>query len=492
MSAMNIVFVSSEVEPFAKTGGLADVCGALPRSIARRGARICVITPFYRETSQRIQNPVIVAAFPVSAGPHTFHVQVLAERAQGDVPVYFVRCDELFDRDGLYESSGRAFIDNHLRFICFSKAVTGFCRTAGLQPDILHLNDWQTALIAAFLRQQSDHEPLLHGCASVLTIHNLAYQGLFPPEVFDLTGLPPSFWNPGQLEFWGRINFLKAGIVNADLITTVSPTYAREIIEPEFGCGLEGVLAERAQDLYGILNGADYDVWNPACDPLITTGYDARNLAGKLACKRDLIERFKLNPTLMQRPLIGCISRLVDQKGFDLIADIFDDLLKTDMGFVLLGTGEARYHTFFARMAKLHPDRVGVLLAYDTTAAHQIEAGCDLFLMPSRFEPCGLTQIYSLKYGTVPIVRTTGGLADTISDCDENPESGNGFTFTPCSAEALLDALMRALACYQKPARWSALLQRCMACDFSWDVSAEAYVELYRRAQDKKRELRQH
>lgn len=481
---MNILFASSEVEPFAKTGGLADVCGALPRSIAQRGARISVITPFYRETSLRIHKPVIVASFPVSAGPHTFHVQVLAERAPSAVPVYFVRCDELFDRDGIYENAGQAFTDNHLRFICFSKAVTGFCRAAGLQPDILHLNDWQTALIAPFLQQEGP-ESALHGCASVLTIHNLAYQGVFPPEVFDLTGLPPSFWNPNQLEFWGQINFLKAGIVNADCITTVSPTYAREITGPEFGCGLEGVLATRDQDLFGILNGADYNVWNPACDRLIKTGYDAHNPAGKHICKRDLIERFKLSPTLIERPLIGCISRLVDQKGFDLIADIFDGLLKTDMGFVLLGTGEQRYQTFFARMAHLHPDRVGVLLAYDNTVAHQIEAGCDLFLMPSRFEPCGLTQIYSLKYGTVPIVRETGGLADTISDCDEN-HNGNGFTFRPCSTEALLDALMRARACYRQQKRWQALLQRCMACDFSWDISADAYLQLYRKAHEKK------
>lgn len=484
---MNIVFVSSEVEPFAKTGGLADVSGALPRSIAQRGGKISVITPFYRETSRRVKNPVIVADIPVSVGPDIFHTQIVTKHTPHNVPVYFVRCNELFDREGIYESAGQAFTDNHLRFLCFCKAVIGFCRTAGMQPDILHLNDWQTALIAAFLQQEEYNSPL-HCCASVLTIHNLAYQGVFPPEVFDLTGLPSSFWNPDQLEFWGQINFLKAGIVHADMITTVSPTYAREITDPEFGCGLEGVLATREQDLCGILNGADYDAWNPAHDTLIQTNYGAHDLSGKKACKRALIKRFKLNASLIKRPLIGCISRLVDQKGFDLIAEIFEDLMKTDTGFVLLGTGEQRYHDFFTRMAELHPDRVGVLLAYDNTVAHQIEAGCDLFLMPSRYEPCGLTQIYSLKYGTVPITRTTGGLTDTISDCDQN-RHGNGFTFGPYNARALLDACMRALTCYQQRARWQALLQRCMECDFSWDISARAYLEVYLRAQKEKRDI---
>jgi starch synthase len=482
---MNILFVSSEVEPFAKTGGLADVCGALPRSIAQLGARISVITPFYRETSLRVHKPVTVAKMKISVGPDTFNTQIVTDPQQHDVPVYFVRCDKLFDRDGIYENAGRAFFDNHVRFICFSKAVLTFCRTTGMQPDILHLNDWQSALIAAFL-QQPGHETLLRHCASVLTIHNLAYQGVFPPEVFKLTGLPSSFWNPEQLEFWGRINFLKAGIVNADLITTVSPTYAHEITGPECGCGLEGVLATREQDLFGILNGADYDAWDPAQDSLIKAGYDACDLSGKQACKHSLIQRFNLDPALMQRPLIGCISRLVDEKGFDLISDILEELLKADIGFVLLGTGEKRYHDFFTRMAKLHPKRVGVLLAYDNAAAHQIEAGCDLFAMPSRYEPCGLTQLHSLKYGTVPVVRKTGGLADTIIDCDQNPDRGNGFVFETYSGEALLNACMRALSCYRQPAQWQALIQRCMACNFSWDVSANAYLELYRKALDKK------
>jgi len=315
----------------------------------------------------------------------------------------------------------------------------------------------------------------------------MAYQGMFPPEVFDLTELArQQFWHPGQLEFWGQVNFLKAGIVNADMVSTVSPTYAREITTPEFGCGLEGVLATRAQDLVGILNGADYTVWNPESDPLIRARYSIDDLAGKQDCKRELLERFSLARSLMQRPLIGCISRLVDQKGFDLIEEIFDDIMRTDAGFVLLGTGEQRYHDFFTRMAAQHPSRVGVLLAYDNRAAHKIEAGCDLFLMPSRFEPCGLTQIYSLKYGTVPVVRSTGGLADTISDCERDPERGNGFAFADYAGSALLDALVRAIACYGQKERWKALMQRCMACNFSWDVSARAYLDLYRRARDKK------
>lgn len=484
---MKILFVSSEVEPFAKTGGLADVCGALPRHIARLGGRISVITPLYRETRTRLLSTDCAAEFTITAGPHTLAVQVLTCREPAEVPVYFVRCDELFDRDGLYEAGGKAFDDNHLRFICFSKAVLAFCRASGMQPDIMHLNDWQTALIPAFMLGQASQDPLLHRCASVMTIHNMAYQGIFAPGVFDLTGLPrAAFWHPGQLEFWGHVNFIKAGIVNADMVTTVSPTYAREITTPEFGCGLEGVLATRAQDIVGILNGADYAAWSPESDPLIKHSFSAADLTGKQACKRELLERFNLDPALMQRPLIGCISRLVDQKGFDLIEEIFDDLMRTAAGFVLLGTGEQRYHDFFTRMAAQHPGRVGVLLAYDNRAAHQIEAGSDLFAMPSRFEPCGLTQIYSLKYGTVPVVRSTGGLADTISDCDHDPERGNGFAFAHYSGSALLDTLKRALACYRNNERWQALVQRCMACDFSWDVSAKAYLELYRKARDRK------
>ena len=460
--------------------------GALPRSIARRGERISVITPLYSETRPRIQSPVAIADIQVTAGSRRLTMQVLKDTGASDeVSVYFVRCDELFDRDGLYENTRGAFPDNHLRFICFCKAVVEFCRIPGMQPDILHLNDWQTALIAAFLKQP-ENKQLLSTCATILTIHNLAYQGVFPPEVFDLTGLPPSFWNPEQLEFWNQINVLKGGIVNADLITTVSPTYAHEITTPEFGCGLEGVLANREQDLYGILNGADYNAWDPARDSLIKTCYSSHDLSGKQACKRELIKRFKLDPKLMRRPLIGCISRLVDQKGFDLISAIFKELLKTDMGFVLLGTGEQRYHTFFSRMAQQHPERVGVLLNYDNGAAHQIEAGCDLFMMPSRYEPCGLTQIYSLKYGTVPVVRSTGGLADTIIDCDLDPEHGNGFVFKPASATALLETVERALACFRQPERWQTLMKRCMACDFSWDASAGRYLELYRKAQDLK------
>jgi len=488
---MHILFASSEVEPFAKTGGLADVCAALPRSMVRLNEHATVITPLYRETRRLIGTPPAAAAIAADTGGRIFDMQVLAGGTHDGVEVYFVRCDELFDRDGLYEAGGAAFADNHLRFICFSKAVLAFCRACGLRPDIMHLNDWQTALIPALMIEQAPQDQLLRSCATVLTIHNMAYQGIFPPEVFDLTGLArPQFWHPGQLEFWGQVNFLKAGIVNADLVTTVSPTYAREITTPEFGCGLEGVLATRARDLCGILNGADYAAWNPERDPLITSRYSAADLTGKQACKRALLERFSLDAALMQRPLIGCISRLVDQKGFDLIEKIFDDLMRTDAGFVLLGTGEQRYHDFFTRMAVQNPGRVGVLLAYDNTAAHQIEAGCDLFLMPSRFEPCGLTQIYSLIYGTVPVVRTTGGLADTICDFDSVPGRGNGFAFADYSGTALMDTLARAMACYGQKQRWQALVQRCMACDFSWDVSARAYLELYRRALDKKTGIR--
>jgi len=482
---MNILFVSSEIEPFSKTGGLADVCGALPRSIARRGVQISVITPFYRETSRRVHNAAVVAKIKIPVGPDIFTIHILTEQAHHEVPVYFVRCDELFNRDGIYETEGKPFADNHVRFICFCKAVLAFCRKSDLQPDILHLHDWQAALIAAFL-QQPDYAPLLRKSTSVLTIHNLGYQGVFEPEVFKLTGLPDSFWHLEQLEFWGKVNFLKAGIVNADVITTVSPSYAREITTTEFGCGLEGVLTNHKQDLYGILNGADYKVWNPAQDALIAAAYDARDLSGKQSCKRALLERFNLDSALIQQPLIGCISRLVDQKGFDLISEIFEELLQENAGFVLLGTGEKRYHDYFTRMAKRYPDRVGVLLSYDNKAAHQIEAGCDMFAMPSRYEPCGLTQIYSLKYGTVPIVRKTGGLADTIIDCDRDPERGNGFVFSNYKGQDLLDACRRALACYQQQQRWQALVQRCMACDFSWEVSANEYLKLYRRTLNKK------
>jgi starch synthase len=357
----------------------------------------------------------------------------------------------------------------------------------GFSPDIIHHHEWQTGLIPAYLKSVYQNDPLFSHTAEVFTIHNIAYQGLFKKEKFWLTGLPTEMYNPEGVEFWERINFMKAGIVYADAINTVSQKYSEEIQNPEYGYGLEGILRKRKESLYGILNGVDYEDWDPSHDPYLIARYDSKEISGKRKCKKDLLKEFHLPSSLENAPLLGMISRLADQKGFDLLMEILEELFGLDIGFVLLGTGDQKYHDLFTQVAQKYPLKAGIRIAYDDRLAHKIEAGADFFLMPSKYEPCGLNQIYSLKYGTIPVVRATGGLDDTITHYDPATRKGNGFKFSRYDAKEFLNTIKMAISFYSQPEHWRQLLRNAMIADFSWEKSAEAYLQLYRKALEKKR-----
>lgn len=486
---LKILFASSEVVPFAKTGGLADVSGALPKQLKQLGHDVRVIMPKYaaiKDTKFRLREVIRLRDIEVPVGDQVHQVSIKsAFIPDTKVQVYFVEHDELFNRDGLYTDpkTGESYTDNDARFILFSRGVLEIAKILYWQPEVIHCNDWQTALIPLYLKTLYREDPFFTGTRSVLSIHNLAYQGVFPPAAVHLAGLPESMFYPlSPIEFYGSFSFLKAGIEYSDVITTVSPTYAREIqTDPEFGAGLEGVLQDRSQDLFGILNGIDDTEWNPELDTLIARKYSRADLSGKEDNKKALLEfsGLKYNP---KTPVIGIISRLADQKGFDLIAADLDRLAALDLQMVVLGTGDEKYHRLFRQAAEQYPQKFSVHLTFNNQLAHQIEAGADMFLMPSRYEPCGLNQMYSFMYGTVPIVRATGGLADTVRDDDLHPDSGTGFTFTEYDPAKMLDAIQRALRHYQDREGWRKLQLRGMDQDFSWRNSAKKYVEIYELA----------
>jgi starch synthase len=406
-----------------------------------------------------------------------------------DVPVYLIGCEEFFDREYLYGTPKGDYFDNAERFIFFSKASLAFCRTMEYSPDIIHHHDWQTGLIPAYLKSIYQEDPLFSPTAAVFTIHNIAYQGLFRKEKFLLTGLPTEMYNPEGIEFWEKVNFMKAGIVYADVINTVSRKYSEEIQTPEFGYGLEGILRKRSRNLYGILNGVDYQEWDPSHDPHLAAQYSLQDLSGKRVCKRDLLREFHLPSSLENVPVLAVISRLADQKGFDLLAEIIEELFSLDIGFVLLGTGDQKYHDLFTQIGRNYPQKAGIRIAYDDRLAHKIEAGADIFLMPSRYEPCGLNQIYSLRYGTIPVVRATGGLEDTILPYDPRTGKGNGFRFIQYDSGEFLQQITAAVHTYQQRDQWGRLLRNAMTADFSWQRSAQSYIDLYRKALEKKKSL---
>ncbi|MFW6107102.1 MAG: glycogen synthase GlgA [bacterium] len=483
---MRILFVASEAVPFAKTGGLADVAGAVPKALRARGEDIALALPYYRTVRERFAPQVhdtdIRLTVPLGKKtlPGALRRTVLPE---SDVPVYLIENPELFDRQELYSTPRGDYSDNDQRFIFFSRAVLQAMEALGWQPDLYHCNDWQTALIPAYLKTLCAQDSFFRGARSLLTIHNLAYQGTFEAQAFELTGLGPSHFNWQEFEFYQKFNILKGGLVFADLLNTVSPRYAKEIQTEEFGCGLQGVLASRADDLYGIINGIDYTVWNPATDDLIPARYSPDDLGGKAVCKRELQKECGLPRS--DAPLLGLISRLADQKGLDLIAEAMEPLMALDVQFVLLGTGQEKYHKLFASLAKKHRRKFAAHITFDNALAHRIEAGCDMYLMPSRYEPCGLNQLFSLKYGTVPIVRRTGGLADTITNCTPTSLAkgkANGFSFESYSSRALLATIKRALKLYAMPQRWRRLMLVGMGQDWSWERSAGEYLKLYREA----------
>jgi starch synthase len=399
----------------------------------------------------------------------------------GDYPFYFVERDEFFERSQLYGTPKGDYFDNLERFSFFCSTILPVCQNLGFQPDVIHCHDWQSSLVPVYLHHRWQGAEILNGAKTVLTIHNLAYQGLFYKEKFPLLGLDWSLFGIDGLEYYDQINLLKGGIVFADAITTVSVGYSEEIQTPEFGYGLEGLLRARAPALHGILNGVDYQDWSPENDRLIPATFSKSNLAGKAKNKAALMEAFNLDPKLSKAPILAMISRLADQKGFDLVAAVLPELLKQDLMVIILGTGEEKYHRWLAQEAPKYPGKLGVKIAFDNALAHLMEAGADMFLMPSRFEPCGLNQMYSLKYGTIPIVRATGGLADTVIPVDRSRGKGTGFLFSDYDPEAFAKAIHTALATFENKKLWRKIMQNAMAQDFSWKVSAQAYLELYQR-----------
>jgi starch synthase len=477
---MKILLASSEIFPFAKTGGLADVAGALPKALKRTGVDVRVIMPKYKGIEER-GFPIKYTGYRVSCPVSQRVVDAeIVESEHNGIHVYLIDKEEYYYRDHLYATQDGDYIDNAERFIFFSKAIPEAVKATGFIPDVLHCNDWQTALVPVFLKTLYKTDPLLSRIATLFTIHNLGYQGLFWHIDWHLLNVGWEYFTPSYLEYYGKINFLKGGIVFSDILNTVSKKYSEEIQTPEFGAGLDGILRTRKADLYGIVNGIDYEEWSPEKDTHLPAHYSRNNLENKRACKAALQTAFGL-PVNESVPLISSISRLADQKGFDLIAEGLKTMLALGTQYILLGTGERKYHELFAALAEEHKGQFSLKIAYDNKLAHLIEAGSDMFLMPSLYEPCGLNQLYSLRYGTVPVVRGVGGLDDTIRDDAADP-SNTGFKFYKYTVEAMLEAVDRACRAYGDKQYWNSLIKRCMEQDFSWEKSAEEYRALYEKA----------
>ena len=485
--------IASEAQPFSKTGGLADVAGALPKALGRLGHDVTVVTPRYRG----VTDGPVVASVAVEVAAYRFHARLMQVDTGPNCRVLLLDCPELYDRDGVYYDRIGDFPDNPVRYAFLSAAATDW---ASAQPpfDIIHSHDWQGGLAPVYSRALArplstvrgvrtvrgvPGEPMVHRVPAVFTIHNLAYQGIFDKSWVTRLGLRWQDFTIDGFEFFDRLSFIKAGINLSDAVTTVSPTYAEEIQRPEYGNGLDGAIRRRRDALVGILNGIDPEEWNPARDPHLPAPFDASDLSGKRAAKRALLGAFGFTVTdaLLARPVVGMVSRMVDQKGLDLIAAAAGDLAQLDATFVIVGTGEPRYQDMWTERARWMPDRVSVFIGFDERRAHLVEGGSDIFMMPSRFEPCGLNQMYSLRYGTVPVVRAVGGLVDTVKPYDPRNGRGNGFLFSDYHPRAFVAALRAALAAYPNRKVWSRLQTNGMRADFSWDRSAGEYVKMYRR-----------
>jgi len=477
---MRITFAASECVPFSKTGGLADVVGALPRALAAAGHEVSVFLPLYRQT-KRTDLQTVVGSITVPFDDHYRFCAVAAARNTAGVRYYFIDYPPFFDREGLYGGASGDYPDNAERFALFSRGVLEASKILGA-PQVFHCHDWQSALVPILLRTQYAEDPAFREVATVFTIHNMGYQGMFSPDTLPLLTLPWDLFTISKMEFFGNVNFLKGGLVYSDFITTVSRKYSHEIQTSEFGFGLEGVLRDRATTVAGILNGVDYDEWSPQTDNFVIARYSPEDLSGKAKCKQDLLAAFGVSNPDLQLPVIGIVSRFAAQKGFDLISQIMDRLAREEMIVVALGTGDKQYEEMFVRLQKQFPRKIAVRIAYDNALAHKIEAGSDMFLMPSRYEPSGLNQMYSLKYGTVPIVRATGGLDDTVEPWDARTGKGTGFKFPDYSGESLLLTIKEALRAFRDPASWQRLMRNGMAKDFSWNASAKEYARIYEKA----------
>lgn len=477
---LKVAFISPEAAPFSKTGGLADVAGSLPKALKHLGADVSLFVPFHRETAESgMKFDTTGIEITVPLWRRKIRAEVLSYSG-GEVPVYFIKKDELFDRTFLYGTPEGDYYDNLERFAFFSRAVLETLKEGGFSPDIVHCNDWQTGLVPAYLKDAYRGDPYFAKTAAVFTVHNIAYQGLFDWKLYEIMNLGPHLFNPEGLEFWGKVNLLKAGLAYSDLITTVSEAYGREIQTEEYGYGLEGFLKARKDALHGVLNGVDYGEWDPETDPLIPARYSADDLKGKKECRRALLKEFglKIKPRI---PVVGIITRLAAQKGVDILAEAIPALMELDLGLVILGSGDRKYRDLIEGLAERYHGKLSVKIAFNHGLSHLVEAGSDIFLMPSRYEPCGLNQIYSLKYGTVPVVRATGGLEDTVRDYAGGV--GTGFKFREYSAKALVDKVKEALSVYADRGAWKELQVRGMREDFSWERSALRYMELYGVAQ---------
>lgn len=476
---MNIIFAASECVPFSKTGGLADVVGALPKALAALGHTVSVYLPKYKQTKLTDARTVLPSVTIPFDDQYRF-CSILDGGKLGGVQFYFIDYPPFFHRDALYGTPAGDYPDNAERFALYCRAVLEGSKILG-PPDIFHCHDWQSAVIPVLLRSSYADDPVFQNVDTVFTIHNIGYQGLFPPDTLPLLMLSWDLFTIDKMEFWGKVNFMKGALVFADHITTVSKKYSQEIQTPEFGFGLDGVLHARSSTVSGILNGVDYDEWDPEKDKFIAQPYSSTNLQAKQVCRRDLLQQFGIADADAAVAVIGIISRFAAQKGCDLIAEIADDLAGLPVIVTALGSGDKKYEELFRKLNRQHPEKFAVKIAFDNPLSHKIEAGADMFIMPSRYEPAGLNQMYSLKYGTVPIVRATGGLDDTIEPWNPATGQGTGFKFTNYSSVALLTSIREALQSFRDKVGWKKLMLNGMSKDFSWNASAKEYVKIYER-----------
>ncbi len=480
---MKILFVTSEAAPFAKTGGLADVAGSLPLTLRRLGHDIRVILPSYQSIEEK--------GYSVRKGRKSVEVTIdgaaqkglLRQSSIDGLPFFFIENRNYFNREGLYGTEEGDYPDNAQRFGFFCRAVLALLRRMDFRPDVLHLNDWQTGLIPVLLKTEFRDDPFYSSMGTLMTIHNLGYQGIFPPSALSSLGLSPTLMSVEGLEYFGDISFLKGGVLYSDLLSTVSETYCREIQTPEMGFGFDGLLSRRSRNLFGILNGLDDKLWDPGLDSALVSPYGASDLRGKNTNKKMLQKELGLQ-TSSGIPIVSMVTRLDTQKGLGLLEEAWEELMHRDLQMVILGTGQRKHMEFFAGMQDRFPGKVSINLAFDESLARRIYAGSDLFLMPSLYEPCGLGQLIALRYGALPLVRRTGGLADTVTDPEENSQNANGFSFKKASGAALIQALDRALVQFKDRRAWLKMVRRGMNQDFSWTRSAQRYLEIYRKTME--------
>ena len=478
---LNILMVASEAVPFAKTGGLADVVSSLSKELKQLGHDVRLVMPLYGVIERD--------ALGLKKTNLNMHIPIGRDKVKaevwkgmmGDVPVWFVGNDSYFKREGLYGTSIGDYPDNAERFIFFTRAVIEILKKAKFKPSVIHCHDWQTGLIPCYLKTQYVNDSFFEDTATLFTIHNLAYHGLFPPEIMELAGISSEEFIPSRLEYYGQMSFIKGGLVYADALSTVSESYAREIETWEFGWGLEGVLSERSHDLYGILNGIDYSIWDPSTDSNLPATYSPENLNGKKKCRQVLEKKAGFDRLKQDEPIIGMVSRLASQKGFDLVEETMPELAQFGIRLVILGTGNNEYHESLSGLQAQYPDRISLTISHNSEYAHLIYAGSDMFLMPSRYEPCGLGQLIAHKYGTIPVVHYTGGLADTIGEVSASAKRGNGFVFKKFEPESMVRTVKRAVRMYHDKEKWTRLMKRVMHEDNSARISAIKYVRLYRK-----------